>query len=127
MSIEKKTNTTHGIKRRTFMMQSAAVTAGCSLPFAVTSQEVLANPNTPADLLPQSGETMSWNACLVNCGSRCVLRAFTNDGKVTRIETDNTGKDIYGDHQIRACLRGRSMRKRIHSEERLLYPMKRVG
>lgn len=127
--IDKKTPTTapDGVTRRQFVSQSATIAAGCSLPFAVTAQEVLANPATPDHLLPQDGESMSWNACLVNCGSRCVLRAFTKDGKITRIETDNTGADVYGDHQIRACLRGRSMRKRVHSAERLLYPMKRVG
>lgn len=121
-------DTLHQINRRDFIRGSAAVLAtGCFVPFSVTSPLVLANPKTPMHLLPKEGETMTWNACLVNCGSRCVLRAFTKDGKITRIETDNTGEDIYGDHQIRACLRGRSMRKRVHSAERLLYPMKRVG
>ena len=116
-----------GTNRRTFMLQSATLTAGCTLPFAVTSQAVLANPNTAAHLLPQDGESMTWNACFVNCGSRCVLRAFSKEGRVVRIETDHTGNDTFGDHQVRACLRGRSMRKRIYSQERIQYPMKRVG
>lgn len=49
------------------------------------------------------------------------------DGKIVRIETDNRGDDSYGNHQIRACLRGRSMRKRVYAPERLKYPMKRAG
>lgn len=113
--------------RRDFMVKSTAIASACVTPFAVTAQEVLQNPATPAHLLPQAGETLSWNACLVNCGSRCVLRAFSKEGQVTRIETDNTGEDIFGDHQARACSRGRSMRKRIYSNERIMYPMKRVG
>ncbi|STS93468.1 anaerobic dimethyl sulfoxide reductase subunit A subunit [Klebsiella grimontii] len=43
------------------------------------------------------------------------------------VETDNTGTDSYGDHQVRACLRGRSIRRRINHPDRLNYPMKRVG
>jgi anaerobic dimethyl sulfoxide reductase subunit A len=68
-----------------------------------------------------------WNACMVNCGSRCALRVHVADGRITRIETDNKGSDAYGRHQIRACLRGRSMRKRVYAPERITYPMKRTG
>ncbi|MBN0669072.1 molybdopterin-dependent oxidoreductase, partial [Pseudomonas aeruginosa] len=47
--------------------------------------------------------------------------------EVVYVETDNTGDDRYGDHQVRACLRGRSIRRRINHPDRLNYPMKRVG
>ncbi len=67
------------------------------------------------------------NACMVNCGSRCALRVHVEGERVVRIETDNSGEDIYGAHQVRACLRGRSMRKRIESKDRLKFPLKRVG
>ena len=40
---------------------------------------------------------------------------------------DTTRNDRYGDHQVRACLRGRSIRRRINHPDRLNYPMKRVG
>jgi Tat-targeted selenate reductase subunit YnfF len=43
------------------------------------------------------------------------------------VETDNTGNDEYGNHQVRACLRGRSIRRWINHPDRLKYPMKRVG
>lgn len=115
-------------KRRDFLNQSSLIAAGLAVPFSVSAPNAFADSNTPENLLPQENETMSWNACLVNCGSRCVLRAFKDEkGQITRIETDNTGKDVYGDHQARACLRGRAMRKRIYSKERILYPQKRVG
>lgn len=127
MSKSKSSCPENGTSRRSFLVKSAALTASSSLPLGVVATEAVADASSPAELLAKPGETMTWNACLVNCGSRCVLRAFTQDGKITRIETDNTGSDIYGDHQVRACLRGRSMRKRVHSNERLLYPMKRVG
>jgi anaerobic selenocysteine-containing dehydrogenase len=75
----------------------------------------------------QSEERIVWGACSVNCGSRCALRLHVRDNEVTWVETDNTGMDNYGDHQVRACLRGRSIRRRINHPDRLNYPMKRVG
>jgi anaerobic dimethyl sulfoxide reductase subunit A len=50
-----------------------------------------------------------------------------SDGKIKWVETDNTGNDEYGHHQVRACLRGRSVRRRVYNPDRLKYPMKRVG
>ncbi len=38
------------------------------------------------------------NACMVNCGSRCALRVHVEGERVVRIETDNSGEDIYGGH-----------------------------
>ena len=69
----------------------------------------------------------SWTACVINCGQRCPLRAFTKNGRVIRIETDNTVKDGCSVRQLRACLKGRDMRERLYSPDRLKYPMKRVG
>jgi anaerobic dimethyl sulfoxide reductase subunit A len=74
-----------------------------------------------------AAERIVTTSCHVNCGSRCVLRAHVANNVVTRIETDNTGNDEYGMHQVRACLRGRSMRQRVYAPERLKYPMIRVG
>ena len=68
-----------------------------------------------------------WSTCNVNCGSRCPVRLFVKEGKVVRIEPDNTGEEPLGPHEIRACLRGRSLRRWVYSEERLLHPLKRVG
>jgi anaerobic dimethyl sulfoxide reductase subunit A len=59
--------------------------------------------------------------------SRCPLRVHVEDGRIVRVEADNTGEDTPGTHEIRACLRGRAMRKWVYSPERLLYPMKRAG
>ena len=73
-------------------------------------------------------EETKWCACVINCGQRCPVRCITKNGQVIRIETDNTSPDNPADpRQIRACQRGRSMRERIYSPDRLKYPMKRVG
>ena len=75
-------------------------------------------------------EKQVMNACLVNCGSRCPLKCHVVDGVIRWIsqeDNDGTGDDTFGDHQVRACLRGRMQRHRIYNPDRLKYPMKRVG
>ena len=68
-----------------------------------------------------------WSSCNVNCGSRCPLRMQVKDGRIVRVLPDNTGDDSIGTQQIRACVRGRSIRHRIYNPDRLKTPMKRVG
>jgi anaerobic dimethyl sulfoxide reductase subunit A len=75
----------------------------------------------------QSTEQVVWNSCNVNCGSRCPVRLVVRDGQIVRVEADNTGTDVYGNHQVRCCVRGHAIRKRIYNPDRLKYPMKRVG
>ncbi|MFS1932309.1 DMSO/selenate family reductase complex A subunit [Vibrio splendidus] len=112
------------LRRRTFMKWGAAVggvTAAGGLPFKAVA-------NTPSSTDSPKDKNIYWSACLVNCGSRCALRVHTEDGVITQIETDNRGDDSeFGQHQIRACLRGRSIKHRVYNPDRLKYPMKRVG
>ena len=70
-----------------------------------------------------TNEEIVWSTCNVNCGSRCPVRLFVREGKVVRVETDNTGDEADGAHEIRACLRGRGLRNWIYSEDRLLHPL----
>lgn len=116
-----------GVSRRTIIKSTALgglalVASGVSLPFCVR-----AVASSVGDALPSSYDKVVWGACSVNCGSRCALRLHVRDDEVSWVETDNTGFDVYGDHQVRACLRGRSIRRRINHPDRLNYPMKRVG
>ncbi|MFX1303580.1 MAG: molybdopterin-dependent oxidoreductase [Promethearchaeota archaeon] len=60
--------------------------------------------------------------CCHDCGGRCVLRAHVKNGRIIRLETDNGEQP-----QLRACLRGRAYRQRVYSDERLKYPLRRVG
>ena len=59
-----------------------------------------------------------------DCGGRCPLRFHVKDGKIVRVEGDDTADD---DNQLRACLRCRSIRGYIYHPERLKYPLKRAG
>ena len=67
-------------------------------------------------------ETIVPTMCASHCGGACLLKVHVKDGVITRIETDD-GEEP----QLRACLRGRAYRQRVHSPDRLRYPMKRVG
>lgn len=95
---------------------------GIALPFGLKSAAAAVQT-----AIQPAEDKVVWGACSVNCGSRCALRMHVRDDEVYWVETDNTGEDIYGNHQVRACLRGRSIRRRINHPDRLNYPMKRVG
>lgn len=115
------------VNRRSFLKASSGVAAALAateltLPFSA----VAADQKTAE--ISKNEEKIVWSACTVNCGSRCALRMHVKDDKITYVETDNTGTETYNlDHQVRACLRGRSMRRRVYNPDRLKYPMKRVG
>lgn len=76
---------------------------------------------------PATEDAVVWSACTVNCGSRCPLRLAVKDGTIVRVDPDDTGDDELGSQTIRACVRGRSIRQRIYSPERLKKPLKRIG
>ncbi|WP_366542189.1 molybdopterin-dependent oxidoreductase, partial [Salmonella enterica] len=127
MEIKKWLNTT--ITRRDAIVVTAKVGAAVTLsqaitlPFATTAQA----QDTP---IPKdaNGETVRHSACLVNCGSRCPLKVIVKNDRIVRIEPEDAKDDtVFGEHQIRPCLRGRSSRWRVYSPDRIKYPMKRVG
>ncbi len=97
------------------------VAGGITLPFMKTSVA------HAVEAIGEKNEKVLWSACTVNCGSRCPLRMHVSDGVIRWVETDNIEPDIYGAHQVRACLRGRSMRRRVYNPDRLKYPMMRIG
>ncbi|SDH76657.1 anaerobic dimethyl sulfoxide reductase subunit A [Vibrio xiamenensis] len=101
---------------------AAALTSGLSLPFSSIAQAA-----APAKSEPE--EQVKWSACLVNCGSRCPLKVHVKDDHIVRIDREDGGGDdnVFGEHQIRPCLRGRSNRYKTYNPDRLKYPMKRIG
>ncbi|MGV8964768.1 MAG: DMSO/selenate family reductase complex A subunit [Cellulomonas sp.] len=123
-------STAGGMPRRSFLKWSgfaggaaALVTAGAhlgDLPGVGAENAVTASGGLDVD-------RTVWSSCNVNCGSRCPLRMQVKDGRIVRVLPDNTGGDEIGTQQIRACVRGRSIRQRIYNPDRLKSPMKRVG
>lgn len=71
-------------------------------------------------------ERIITTSCSHNCGGRCILRVHVNNGRVTKVSTDNCDETA-GDLQLRACERGRSCKERLYHPDRLKYPLKRVG
>ncbi len=61
-----------------------------------------------------------------NCGGRCLLIAHIENGRITRLDTDDR-PDRISAPQLRACARGRAYLRRQYHPDRLQYPLKRVG
>jgi anaerobic dimethyl sulfoxide reductase subunit A len=61
-----------------------------------------------------------------NCGGRCLLIAHIQEGRITRLETDDRPDDLSA-LQLRACVRGRAYLRRQYHPDRLLHPLKRTG
>jgi len=118
------------VTRRSFVRWSAAAggaaaAAGAGLRFGLLPIEPAGAATGAADAA--DGPRQVWSACMVNCGSRCPVLLTVTDGQVTRVDAEPTGGDDTDLPQIRACVRGRAIRQRIHNADRLKYPMRRVG
>lgn len=61
-----------------------------------------------------------------NCGGRCLLIATVENGRITRLDTDDR-PDSLAAPQLRACARGRAYLRRQYHPDRLQFPLKRVG
>ncbi len=87
------------------------------------------NKEIPVEVIEQKGDiTIVRAGCPAhNCGGRCVLKLHIKNNKIVRIETDDRENDTLADPQLRACIRGRSYRRRQYHPDRLKYPMKRIG
>ncbi|MDD5394722.1 MAG: molybdopterin-dependent oxidoreductase [Thiothrix sp.] len=120
--------------RRSFLkttaVGSAAIAAG-GLTLKPKEAQAFAYEPYPRD----NDLTTVVTSCAHNCGSRHMLVAHKKGDVIVRLSTDDGryqkggefGKDTFEEPQLRACLRGRSYRSRLYSQERLLYPMVRTG
>ncbi len=108
------------ISRRSLLKWSGAVAGSATLVGTAVNVGMPAAADGRADV-----DKTVWSACVVNCGSRCPLRLQVKDGVVVRVLPDNTGDNELMTRQIRACVRGRSMRQRIYNADRIKKPMKR--
>lgn len=120
--------------RRSFLkttaVGSAAIAAG-GLTLKPKEAKAFAYEPYPRD----NDLTTVVTSCAHNCGSRHMLVAHKKGDVIVRLSTDDGryqkggefGKDTFEEPQMRACLRGRSYRSRLYSQERLLYPMISTG
>ena len=61
-------------------------------------------------------------SCYYDCGGRCHLKVHVANGRVTRIDTDDS--PLPG---LKACPRGLAQKDVLYAEDRLRQPLKRVG
>lgn len=61
-----------------------------------------------------------------NCGGRCIIYAHVRDGVIEKLSTETRGTP---DHPVPlcACAKGLNYHKTFLGEDRLRYPMKRIG
>ncbi|MEK7991064.1 MAG: molybdopterin-dependent oxidoreductase, partial [Thiotrichaceae bacterium] len=127
----KKLHTHLNLNRRNFLKTTALTSTALSSGLISSKTQAYAYEPYPKD---DELETIV-TSCAHNCGSRHALIAHKKNDVIVRLSTDDGryqkdgeyGKDTEEEPQLRACLRGRSYRHRIYSQERLLYPMMRVG
>ena len=116
------------LTRRSFLKTTGAATAA----LAVGGSLVACAPAAKADAADEEAaetDEGTWvtAACWHNCGGRCLNKVLVQDGVVVRQKTDDTHEDSPDYPQQRGCLRGRSQRKQVFAEDRIKYPLKRVG
>jgi len=70
----------------------------------------------------KTGSRVVPTVCSTHCGGTCLLNVHVEDGHIKRVETDDGAEP-----QLRACMRGRALRQRVYSSDRVLYPLKRIG
>ncbi len=62
-----------------------------------------------------------------NCGGRCVICVHMKDGKIDHLSTEHPCDAPEEEIPLTACVRGLNYHKTFLGEDRLRYPMKRVG
>ncbi len=127
--VEKSAQSTDstGTTRRSFIQLSALAGGTTATAFGLSSCGLLPSKGTDQPLEAAEFGKLVWSSCNVNCGSRCPLLMRVEDGRIVRVEPDNTGDDTLGNQTVKACVRGRSIKHRIYHKDRLKTPLKRVG
>lgn len=120
------------ISRKDFFRRAATLSAAAGLYTLMSGEELSGFPYEP---YPRDDEMKTVvTSCAHNCGGRHMLVAHIKNDEIIRLSTDNGSfegdagnPDSLEKPQLRACLRGRSYRQRLNSDDRLLYPMIRKG
>lgn len=117
------------MKRRRFLGWSAAVGTGAlTLKLKGAPKPVPAARRTTRRQEAAGEIKMIRTGCPShNCGGRCLLKVFVQNGRIVRIEGDDRLTDGIEAPQLRPCIRGRLYRGRQNHPDRLLHPLKRTS
>ena len=78
-------------------------------------------PTKPDDTSSTTRQVIT--TCLVDCGGSCPLQVQVQDGVIAKITPFDDGQLP----PVRACVRGLLYHHRVYAENRIRYPMKRIG
>ena len=115
----------HDLSRRSFIYWSG-VAAGAAALVSTATHLGMPTIGNAAPVVSMAGmDATVWNSCLVNCGSRCALKFQVKAGTLVRGLPDDTGTNELVEPTLRPCVRGRSLRRRVDSPDRIKRPMRR--
>ncbi len=69
-----------------------------------------------------NGEKEIITTCSYDCGARCLLKVSVSGGRIQKIRTDDRSGP-----GLKACIKGLSQDRVVHSPERLCQPLQRTG
>ncbi|HEX9016144.1 MAG TPA: twin-arginine translocation signal domain-containing protein, partial [Chloroflexota bacterium] len=98
--------TENPLSRRSFLKWTAALGGAAAVSGAGLKLGLGAAEGAP-DHAPAQGNWVT-AACWHNCGGRCLIKGYVQDGAVLRVKTDDTHPDSPDFPQQRGCARGRS-------------------
>lgn len=111
------------ISRRSFIKAAGVAagvgaTIGTAIPFEMRALAVDDDSSSDSE-----EEQVFAGVCRGNCAGGCFLNVHVRDGHVVRTSMREMPNQNYN----RICMKGLSHPHRIYSEERLKYPLRRVG
>lgn len=116
------------LSRRSFLKVSAATagTAALTTLAGCSNKEEFEEITIPTNSKPENfttGGDWKKNVCPRNCHDTCSIKTQVIDGKVIRIKGDDTNPYTSGN----VCVKMNHYVNYLYNQERLMYPMKRVG
>ncbi|CAK7049037.1 MAG: putative dimethyl sulfoxide reductase chain YnfF [Paraeggerthella hongkongensis] len=108
------------IGRRSFLKGSAAAAVAAGLGSSLYGSEFALASEKEAST---SEEVVNPGTCRGGCGAGCQMNVHVRDGKIVK-----TSRRKQSDPDVtRVCNKGLTHALRVYAEDRLKYPMKRVG
>lgn len=107
--------------RRSFLKGSAAAIAAAGMGASLLGSDFASAESVDGASAGQ--EIVRPGTCRGGCGAGCQMNVHSRDGKIVKVS-----RRVQEDpHITRVCVKGMTHALRVYEENRLKYPMKRVG